>query len=456
MSSRLSNLSGNWLGKLRVFGGVELTIVFKFTPSLTGKKFDAVFDSPDQGVVGQRCDEVTLEEDALKIDMPIIHASFRGQMDWDEKRIRGIWEQGESSFDLDLCHTEDYFGLSRPQEPKPPFPYLCEEVTFENEEDGVCLSGTLTLPESGVDVPAVILITGSGPHDRDECICGHKPFLVIADFLTRNGIAVLRYDDRGVGASSGTFSKATSFHFAKDALAAVDYLKSRSEIDAHKIGLVGHSEGGLIAQVVASENPVDVSFVIMLAGHGIQGDELILLQSQIIAMNEGVSEEEIHKALDKQEKLLELLKSDQSNEAIGEEVRKMIYDLLCDVSEFEENSKEGQESMIQAQMKTLLSDWYRTFLRCKPSDYIEKNHMPVLALFGEKDTQVPPNQNLPEIERLLIQTGNEKSKALEIQGLNHLFQTAETGNIWEYGKIEETFSPHALQVILDWILELFP
>jgi pimeloyl-ACP methyl ester carboxylesterase len=451
--SQEENISGNWLGKLKLPGGLELTIVFKITETAE-KKYSALLDSPDQGAKDIPCGDVKIFDDSLVIDVPVVNGSFEGKIDWNNKTVIGKWHQAGSSFNLSLNYTENYTGLNRPQEPKPPFPYKIEEVLIENEKDEVYLSGTLTIPEKGENFPAVILLSGSGPQNRDEEIFGHKPFLVIADFLTRNGFAVLRYDDRGVNASTGDFSKATTYDFANDALAAVEFLKSRKEIDKNKIGLIGHSEGGMIAQIAAVKNPEDVKFLIMLAGVGIEGDELILLQSKIIARLEGRPDEEIDKAMINQEKLVSLLKSDKQNNEIEKEIRQIINESFSNLPELSQETKENIEKMVDMQIKTVMSDWYRSFLKFNPSDYLEKILIPVLALNGEKDAQVPAKENLLAIEEALMKAGNKNFKIVELKGLNHLFQTSETGSISEYGKIEETFSQTALDEMINWLKEI--
>lgn len=451
--SQEKNLSGNWLGILKVPGGNELTVVFKISET-DKQKYLALLDSPDQGAKDIPCGEVIIIDDSLIIEVPVVNGIFEGKIDWENNFITGLWKQSGSSLNLLLKRTEDYIGLNRPQEPKPPFPYKVEDVLIENEEDGVYLSGTLTIPEGAEKFPAVILISGSGPQNRDEEIFGHKPFLVISDFLSRNGFAVLRFDDRGVGASTGDYAKATTFDFAKDVLSALNFLKSREEIDNKKIGLIGHSEGGMIAQIAAVQNSNDIAFIIMLAGVGIPGDELILLQSRIIATLEGRPEDEIEKALVNQKKLVDLLKSDKSNQEIEIEIREIISTSYDNAPELKQESKENIDRIIDVQIKTIMSDWYRNFLRFNPSEYLEKIFIPILALNGEKDAQVPPKENLSAIEIALTKAGNKNFKLVELKGLNHLFQSAETGSISEYGKIEETFSQKALNEILNWLKEI--
>jgi pimeloyl-ACP methyl ester carboxylesterase len=447
------HLSGNWLGKLKLPNGVELTIVFKISQT-EYQKFSALLDSPDQGAKDIPCDEVITVEDSVIIEVPAISGSYKGRINRNNKTIKGIWKQAGSIFNLNLSYTENYTGLRRPQEPKPPFPYITEELLIENQKDDVYLSGTLTFPKLGENFPAVILITGSGPQNRDEEIFGHKPFLVISDFLTRNGFAVLRYDERGVGASTGDFSKATLRDFANDVLSAIDFLKSRDEINKNQIVLIGHSEGAMIAQMVALENSSDIASIIMLAGVAIPGDELILLQSRTIATLEGRPEKEIDRAIVNQKLMIELLKSDKANKEIEEEIRKIVYQSFTNLTEIKDQPNESVKRFVELQIKTVMSDWYRDFLKFNPSEYLEKISIPVLALNGEKDAQVPSKENLRAIESALKKAGNKKYKVLELKGLNHLFQSCETGSISEYGKIEETFSQLALDEILKWLKEI--
>lgn len=444
------DLSGNWVGKLKLPNGNELTVAFKISKSEL-QKYSALLDSPDQGVKDIPCGNVSVKDDSLLIEVPVVNGIFNGKINWNERKIEGFWKQSGSSLDLTLNYYENYSGLKRPQEPKPPFPYNVEEVLVENEKSEIYLSGTLTYPKEGEKFPAVILISGSGPQNRDEEIFGHKPFLVIADFLTKNGFAVLRYDDRGVGASTGDFSKATTYDFAEDVLFAIKFLKAHSKIDTNKIGLIGHSEGGMIAMIAAVQNPNDINFLVMLAGVGIPGDELILLQSEIIAKLEGRPDDEIQKSLKSQKSLIELLKSDKSNQEIEAEIKKIISEAFNEIPELSKESKENIENVIDQQVKVIMSDWYRNFLRFDPTNYLEKIKIPVLALNGEKDAQVPPKENLSAIEKALMKAGNNNFKVIELKGLNHLFQTAETGAISEYGKIEETFSKTALEEILNWL-----
>ena len=330
---------------------------------------------------------------------------------------------------------------SRPQDPKPPFPYRQEEVAYESKEPGIRLAGTLTFPSSGGPYSAALLITGSGAQNRNEEIMGHKPFLVLADSLTRRGIAVLRVDDRGVGGSSAGPPTATSLSFAQDVLAGVEYLKSRPEINPRRIGLIGHSEGGIIAPMVAAQSP-DVAFIVLMAGMGVKGEEVLTEQGKLVLRANGASEELIQENTKAQKMLFNAIKSTSDNEVAETQMRESLS-----------SANPTIRDAALAQLKSVLSPWMRYFVTYDPQPALEKAKCPVLAINGEKDLQVPPGQNLPAIEKALRAGGNKDFKVIELPGLNHLLQTCKTGSIAEYSQIDETISPVALDLIGSWILE---
>lgn len=442
------DLSGIWSGKLELPNSMQLTVVFNLTIDEKGN-YSSTLDSPDQGAMGIPTESTAINGDSILIKIPVVQGNYKGKIFYDEMKIDGKWSQGGMSLDLALNKVDKIELPKRPQEPKEPFPYNAEEVLFENDKDNVVLAGTLTFPKEGENFPAVILITGSGGQDRNEEIFNHKPFWVIADYLTRNGIAVLRFDDRGIAQSTGDHSKATSEDFARDVLAGVDFLKERKEIDKTKIGLIGHSEGGVIAPLAAVQSD-DVAFIIMMAGLGIPGDSILYLQGELIQRAEGMSEEEIQKTLKTQREIFSIIKStaDENLEKVLRDKFNAEYQLMTE----EEKLKLGDpEVYIDMQLKTLISPWFKYFLRFDPVPVLEKVKCPVLAINGEKDLQVPPKENLSAIKSALEKGGNKNVEIVELKGLNHLFQTSETGKISEYGQIEETISPVALQTMLDWI-----
>ena len=443
------DLTGIWAGKLSLPNSLELTIVFNLSKDDSGK-YISTLDSPDQGAIGIPTESTTISGDSILIKIPVVQGFYSGKIFFDEMKIDGKWFQGGMSIDLIVNKVEKLEGKNRPQEPKEPFPYNSEEVLFENETDDVVLAGTLTYPKEGNSFPAVVMITGSGGQDRNEELLGHKPFLVSADYLTKNGIAVLRFDDRGIAQSTGDHSKATSEDFAKDVLAAVEFLKERKEIDKTKIGLIGHSEGGIIAPLAAVQSN-DVAFIVMMAGLGIPGDSILYLQGELIQRAEGTNEEEIQKSVKSQREIFSIVKNSNDDEKLDKELREKFYSEYAAMTE-EEKSKLGDpEVYINMQIKTIASPWFKYFLRFDPAPVLEKIKCPVLAINGEKDLQVPPKENLSAIESALKKGGNKNFEIKMLSGLNHLFQTSETGKISEYGKIEETISPLALETILDWI-----
>lgn len=449
LQAQQADISGTWTGKLSLPNTIKLTIVFNFAKDNAGK-YTATMDSPDQGAKGIPTESVTIKEDSIIVKVPSIMGSYEGKIFSDSMKIDGKWKQSGMSLDLAVYKVDKVEEVKRPQEPKEPFPYKAEEVTFENKTHKLTLAGTLTMPLEGGNFPAVIMITGSGGQNRDEELFGHKPFLVIADYLSRNGYAVLRYDDRGIAKSTGDHSLATTEDFAADALFAVDYLKSRNEINHSKIGLIGHSEGGIIAPMAAIQSD-DVAFIILMAGPGIPGDSILYLQGELVQRAEGTNEEEIQKSTRVRSKIFKMIKEINDDEILKikiEEVFRKEYTLLSD----EDKSKMGDpEVFLQMQMKTLTSPWFKSFVKYDPVPVLEKVKCPVLAINGENDLQVPPKENLSAIEDALKRGGNKNFEIKMLPGLNHLFQTSKTGAVSEYGQIEETFSPTALETMLNWL-----
>ena len=443
------NMSGIWTGKLALPNSMELTIVFNLSKNDSGI-YSSTLDSPDQGAMGIPTESTIITGDSILIKIPVVQGFYSGKIFFNEMKIDGKWTQGGMSLGLTVKKVEKLEGRNRPQEPKEPFPYNSEEVLFENEVDGVVLAGTLTFPKEGNNFPVVVMISGSGGQDRNEELLGHKPFLVISDYLTQNGIAVLRFDDRGIAQSTGNHDTATSEDFARDVLAAVNFLKTRDEIDKTKIGLIGHSEGGIIAPLAAIQTS-DVAFIIMMAGLGIPGDSILYLQGELIQRAEGTSEEEIQKSVKLQREIFSIVKSSNDDEKLDKDLRDKFYTEYSGMTE-EEKSKLGDpEVYLNMQIKTITSPWFKYFLRFDPVPVLEKVKCPVLAINGEKDLQVPPKENLSAIELALKKGGNNNFEVKMLPGLNHLFQTSTTGAISEYGKIEETISPVALETMLNWI-----
>ena len=442
-------LPGSWLGKISV-NTVGIRLVFNI--KLNEKdSLIATADSPDQGAKNIPLGHVILKNEKLTIQAPLLLAEYNGTI-MNDTTINGTWTQRGGNYPVNLNKLKTAFVLNRPQEPKPPFPYISDDVTFTNSKFNIQLAGTITMPKGKGPFPAVIMITGSGPQNRNEELLGHKPFLVISDWLTRNGIAVLRFDDRGVGKSQGTQLNSTSADFATDAEAAFIFLKSNPKINPKAIGLMGHSEGGLIAPIVASSNP-GIAFIVSLAGPGVTGQQIIIRQNQDIGRLSGVKDEQIWKATETNKKLYAVLRKEKDNKKAEIKILARYKEIL----EKEKTSKENAEEAVNQLKATFGAStytWFRYFLFTDPSVYWKKVKCPVLALNGEKDLQVAAHENLPAIEKALKSSGNKSVKTVQLPGLNHLFQHCDKGLVSEYGNIEETFSPEALKIISDWILGL--
>jgi uncharacterized protein len=444
----VEKITGSWNGTLK-FQGMELTLVFNISAN-DHDSITVLIDSPDQGAKGIPTSSAQLSKDSLIIKSKSLKGSFRGGFSAEYLICRGIWKQSGMSFPIELKHSVTAFTRNRPQEPQPPFPYIQKEVLFDNAKAGNSLAGTLTLPDEKGIFPVAILITGSGPQNRDEELMGHKPFLVIADYLTRQGIAVLRYDDRGVGRSTGKFSTATTADFASDVSAAVDFLKKQPGIDTTRIGMIGHSEGGMIAPMVASQRK-DIAFVLLMAGPGLPCEQILLMQTALIAKADSASDEEIAQTLKVNKKIYKLVKKNPDNAKATLKIRKILLAEEKHSSTGKNAPEATSEADIDAQIQNVISPWFRYFLTFNPVTYLTKVRCPLLAINGSLDLQVPPKEDLEAIEKAMIFGGNSHYTIEEIPGLNHLFQTATTGNPAEYSKIEETISPKALEIMGNWI-----
>lgn len=392
-------LLGSWSGKLKV-GSMSLTIVLHLEQADGNIK--ASLDSPDQGAKGIPASKEFLSDDSVAVKVEMIGATYRAKLK--DGKLDGTFSQSGMTFPLVM--TKGVPEVKRPQEPKPPFPYETEEVTFKNEKDSATLAGTLTWPigydKNAKKKPMVVLfVTGSGQENRDEEIFMHKPFLVIADYLARQGIASLRYDDRATGKSTGgDLQNATSEDFARDAEAGLDFLRSKKAFS--KVGILGHSEGGLIAFLLGAQKKTD--FIVSLAGPGVKGDTLSAVQSNRIMELSGIDPKLTVKMTAK---------------------------------------KIRQDTQFQKLR------WYQWFFDYDPSDNIGKTRCPVFALNGDHDTQVISSQNLTAIKQLLPKS--KKNLFKEYPGLNHLFQHCTTGLPTEYGDIEETISEEVLNDIVQWL-----
>ncbi len=444
------SIEGIWQGTLHV-NGAELRIIFHISKDEEGS-LTATLDSPDQGATDVPVDSVAFNNGKIFLLVKVAMGVYEGQVTDDLSSIEGNWKQGSFDIPLTLERIKEAPKMNRPQEPKKPYPYDEEEVTIENVEGKVTLAGTLTLPRTEPPFPAVVLITGSGPEDRNETVFGHRPFLVLSDYLTRRGIAVLRVDDRGVGGSSGDQWQSTSEDFASDVIAEVEYLFSRKEIDPARVGLIGHSEGGIIAPMVATKLK-GISFIVLMAGTGLKGEEILYLQSELIGKASGQTDEETAKNRRLQERIFNILKSENDSSPMREEMEKVFADAYDDLSAEEKASIPDSASFMDVQVKKVFNPWFRYFIAYDPVPTLKRVRCPVLAINGGKDLQVPADVNLKAIGNALESGRNKDYTTIKLPGLNHLFQTAETGNVSEYSKIEETISPEALKIIGDWVVK---
>jgi pimeloyl-ACP methyl ester carboxylesterase len=432
-------ITGEWNGVLEI-QSARLPLVIHI--SRDGDGYRATMDSPAQGAKDIPVTSVSYEKPVLKLSVDPLGVAYEGVAGADG--IAGTFKQGGMSLPLTLSKGRP----ARPQEPVPPYPYYEEEVFFDNTEAGVRLAGTLTLPARDGVFPAVVLISGSGKQNRNEEAMGHKPFLILADYLARNGIAVLRYDERGVAPSTGVFETATSLDFSYDAEAGVNYLSARKEIDAGKIGLIGHSEGGIVAPMIAARSP-RVAFIVLLAGPGIPGGELLLLQQSLIGKASGMSEEVIELTHTLHRRVFDAVIQSADTAQLATDMEATLRQLLAGHPALAGGGDE--DAWIKAQIKHISSPWILYFIRHDPAGVLEQVKVPVLALGGEKDLQVPPQINLQAIGEALSRGGNRQVTLKELPGLNHLFQTCQTGLPAEYPTIEETMSPAALSEIQAWI-----
>ncbi len=443
----------HWKGAVNL-PGTELPFMIHF--AVDGPSADtwtARLDIPMQGVTGAKMVAVINDGKEIAFTFAQVGAVFRATINEDGQTATGTLRQSGQTFPLTLTRLTDEEAAAavpkRPQTPQPPFPYEVREVTYKNEVDGITIAGTLTIPDGEGPFPAVVMITGSGAQDRDEAIMGHQPFWVIADHLSRHGIAVLRSDDRGVGGTGGNIGTSTSENFALDALAGVTFLKSIDRINPAHIGVMGHSEGGIIGPIAAAQSK-DVAFVVMLAGTGLPGNQILTMQSRLMLQaTDAFTDEELDDMTAKHRALMEAVINDKPQE---EQLEAMI-------ALIQSQGAQGDEARLRQaaaqQLVGLHTPWFKYFLSYDPRPTLRQVTCPVLALNGSLDLQVPPDEDLAEIDKALTEAGNRDFTITKLEGLNHLFQHAKTGSVSEYATIEETFSPEALDIITRWTNKRF-
>lgn len=427
------NITGKWYGELEV-RGQKVPLVIDIQKTANG--YSSTMDSPKQNAYGIPMYKTSFASGNLFI-MSNQGFSYRGLLH--DGEITGKFKQ--NGLEFPLIFTRDAPIAEVPEKPKKPEEtrdFISEDVSFENQEAGITLAGTLTMPLKGGNFPAVVLISGSGPQNRNEEIFGKKPFLVLSDFLTRNGIAVLRFDDRGVAESEGDFSTATTTDFATDVRAAIDYLLTRERIDKNNIGLIGHSEGGIIAPMVASTSD-KVDFLVLLAAPGVPGDELLLMQNEALGKASGMNEKQLQAAKKTNRAIYDIVMNSPKG-TFKTELTEYLKSNYPDLSEAEINAELAK-----------ITPWIQFFLKHDPRPDLEKTTAPVLALTGGKDLQVPAEANLNAIESALKKGGNSKVTTKMLPGLNHLFQESETGLPSEYGQLGQPFSGGIKEIIVEWI-----
>ena len=439
-AAAIASAEGIWQGAIET-NGMRFRLQLHMSHDTQGQLVAAI-DSIDQGVKGVPATNVAQKESSVHFEVPAVEAVFDGNLNATKNTIAGTWKQGDNSNSLTFQRSDQILEQRRPQTPAKPYPYKTEEVSFQSPSPGISLSGTLTLPHGAEPCPVALLLPGLGPLDRDESDSGHRPFLVLSDYLTRRGIAVLRYDKRGIGKSTGSFDEATTADFAIDAEAALAFLKSRHEIDARKIGIIGHSEGAVIAPMIAARSS-EVAWIVMLAGPATKGEETLLMQSTLITRAAGMDEDQVSKSLEFDKQSYMLVRQEKD--------RAVLETKLGELVKVSGLGPAMPPAFLQRQIHVTSSPWFRYFLDYDPVPALQKTKCPVLALNGEKDLQVPPKENLPLIKKALQDGGNTDFQIVELPDLNHLFQHCETGLPAESRVIEETFASEALKTISAWV-----
>jgi uncharacterized protein len=441
---------GYWIGVGHI-GVKELRIGVEIASAPEGRRVS--FASLDRGAVERPGSNIVIDGRRLSFDVPALKGSVEATLDETGQRLSGVWRQSGFEMPVTLARGDRSAAiLKRPQEPARPLPYDEVEVQFSNTEAELTLAGTLTVPRTAGPHPAVLLISGSGPQDRNEEVYGHRPFLVIADDLTRRGIAVLRVDDRGVGGSTGSREAATSEDYAGDALAAVAFLKSRPDIDSRRIGLIGHSEGGLVAPITAARDP-SIAFIVLLAAPGLPGSEIAVLQARTMLRAAGAPEAAIETQTRIQTGMLTVLRETTDEAEIRKRGREILRQELVRAGDRDATQLAAVERQLEPQIRRALTPWSRFFMIYDPRPALTRLRCPVLAMNGTTDSQVPATENLSAIESALRAGGNSAATIVSLPNLNHLFQTSTTGALSEYAKIEETFAPVALETMGRWIVE---
>ena len=431
-----AQIEGYWKGQIKL-GAQELEMAFDIKAIDNG--FSATLDVPAQGAFDIPVDETVFQENRLNMTMSAMGATYSGMLK--ESRIEGEFTQHGMTFPLNLEKGSKEAKQVRPQDPQPPFDYRVTEVSFTNEKEGNILTGTLTIPKGKGPFPAMVLVSGSGQQNRDGELMNHRPFWVIADYCARHGIAVLRYDDRGMGGSTGEVESATSMDFSYDAEAAFDFLRKQKHIDASRVGILGHSEGGIINFMVSARRP-EVAFLVSLAGPAVNGIEVLKEQQVAILRASGMTEEMIAFSQNSNRQLFDIVESSNDREEADSLMRQLV------------KGWGYNEELTEQTVSGMTMPWMYYFLKYDPTEAIVKTNCPALLLNGSKDLQVIASQNLPAYEKIIADYGKTNLTLHELPDLNHLFQHCETGAIEEYATIDETISPEVLEMIVGFVKKI--
>lgn len=431
-----------WEGSLKVSKSDSLKVVLTLqflNDSLVG----AEFDSPDQYSYGIKTSSYKIKNDTLKVVSKQINAYYIAVPQLDGS-YKGFFTQRNNKYPLELYPISERPTLKRPQEPKPPYNYTETELIIKDDYGASLIKGTLTFPSKPLK-GTIILVSGSGWQDRDETIFGHKPFKVIADYLTKEGYAVFRYDDR----ATALFEKSTTLDFVSDVQRIVTYFKNNSAHKNAKIGLIGHSEGGLVAFMAAAENK-NIDFIISMAGCSETFEKVLLYQAEIACKSEGYTQKEIDESLEISSKIYKMLSKEDSSAVVIEKYKKIVADYTKNMTPEQRKRYDLTDLSIIQQSAVISSPWFITLFKIYPEKYIKKIECPVYAINGEKDTQVNYATHLPIIKKYVLKK-SPLNKVESFKNLNHLFQECETGMLDEYGKIEQTISPNVLNCMLLWL-----
>lgn len=434
------SFEGNWKGVLQV-SGMDLPLIFEFKYN---GSWEGTMQSPKQAPNKFPLSSLRAEGDSIFVELKNMGVKYSGKISSDRHAVDGQFQQGQLKANLQLKkltvdEADQVARFKRSQRVNPPYSYDTVDVTFENKIDKVSLSGTITKPKTAGKFPAVILVSGSGPQDRNETLMGHEPFKILADYLTKNNIVVLRYDDRGVGKSKGDFSKSTTGDFGKDALAALNFLRKQPQVDPLKVGIIGHSEGGLIATILAGQHASGLNFIVTLAGPTIKMDSLMLLQNEAVLKSQGKSISKEDLAMIKRN--YEIMASDMPSDKAFDAIRNNM------------KSIKGSQNLESAnEIASLVTPWFRHFIKIDPIPFIRKIKIPVFAAFGGKDVQVPATPNMQSLKNNLPK--NKLDRFTIYPSLNHLFHNANTGAVSEYIEIEETMNLELMKDIAQWIKTL--